>query len=216
LKLVVKSNASIAIRLATLGTAAACLLLTACADTLDACTKTTVSCSKTTNGNRRHSPAPTRKADSPRADAAARLAATAPLPAEKPAPTDTLFDSRRLEGTGTLPLYEIMTLVRQAPRLHDEVETALHALNKTPQEITCIGKRVGGRWRHLAGARVQPYTCRIGDQWLEISADLRITGSRGEGYQMDSDVAAENAKEIKETNPRWNWTNEKPPHWFLE
>src|SRR5204863_7950571 len=151
----------------------------------------------------------------PRADAARRNASTV-LPADNPAPTYTRFESRRLEDTGTLLLDEIMALVQQAPRLRDDVETALRALNKTPQEITCIGKRVSGRWRHLPGARVQPYTCKIGEQWLEISADLRITGSRGEGYQTDSDVAAQNAKEIKETNPRWNWSNEQPSSWFLE
>ena len=63
---------------------------------------------------------------------------------------------------------------------------------------------------------MQPYICRIGERWLEISADLRVNGARGESYVTVSDVAMKNAKAVKETNPRWTWTNTKPRDWFLE
>jgi hypothetical protein len=131
-------------------------------------------------------------------------------------PAGPLFDSRRLEGGGTMLLDDIMSLVRLSPRLLDEVQSALRDLNKTAQDITCIGKRIDGRWRHLAGARVQPYTCRFGARWLEISADLRILGRRGESYEAVSDAAMRNASSIKESNPRWGWTTTKPRDWFLE
>ena len=53
----------------------------------------------------------------------ARPPAKAPQPAPLP-PSDTLFDSRRIEGVGTLSLAEIMRLVQQNPRLRDEVDAA--------------------------------------------------------------------------------------------
>src|SRR5262245_35751037 len=56
-------------------------------------------------------------------------------------PSDTLFDSRRIEAVGTLQLDDIMPLVRQAPRLKDEVDSALRQANAKAQDIICIGRR---------------------------------------------------------------------------
>ena len=109
-----------------------------------------------------------------------------------------------------------MPLVRQAPRLKDEVGSALRQANAKAQDVICIGRRIDGSWKHLAGARVQPYVCKIGERWLEITAELRISGARGERYSTVSDIAAQNARTIKETNPRWNWTSIKPRDWLLE
>lgn len=139
----------------------------------------------------------------------------APAPPAPPPPADTLFDSRRIEGVGTLALAEIMRLVRQNQRLRDEVDAALREAAKSADEITCIGKRIGN-WKYLAGARVQPYTCKIGERWLEITADLRVSGAGGEHYSTVSDIAAQNATRVSETNPRWTWTDTKPSNWPLE
>jgi hypothetical protein len=151
--------------------------------------------------------------------AASRVAAARPLPKPPqpapPPPVDTLFDSRRVEGVGTLALAEIMPLVRQNPRLRDEVDTALRESGAAADTTTCIGKRVGN-WRYLAGARVQPYTCKIGARWLEITADVRVSGPGGEYYSTVSDIAAQNATRINESNPRWTWTDAKPSNWPLE
>jgi hypothetical protein len=133
-----------------------------------------------------------------------------------PAPSDRLFDSRRLEGTGTLLLGDIMNLVRQSSRLADEVTSALRDVKKQASEIVCIGKRMDGGWQYLAGARVQPYICKIGDRWLELGADPVVRGARGETYVALSEVARKNARSVKESNPRWTWTSEKPRAWFLE
>ena len=38
----------------------------------------------------------------------------------------------------------------------------------------------------------------------------------GEHYSTVSDLAAQNATTINETNPRWTWTTTKPRDWFLE
>jgi hypothetical protein len=127
-----------------------------------------------------------------------------------------LFDSSRLESTGSLLLEDIMKLIRQSPRLADEVNSALDEIKTTPQDIACIGRRMDGRWRYLAGARVQPYICRFGARWLEISADLRVYGRRGESYRTVSEIATTNARTIKESNPRWTWTSTRPREWLLE
>ena len=140
-------------------------------------------------------------------------AAPAPKP---PEPPTQIFDSSRLEGTGALLLADIMKLVRQSSRLADEVASALDETKVVSQDVVCIGRRMDGRWRYLAGARVQPYVCRIGNRWLELTAELRVLGRRGESYQTVSEVAAANARTISETNPRWNWTSERPREWLLE
>ena len=201
------SQAFVASRLTTLCVAAVGVLLSACAETVATKSKPAPS--------RQHAAA--RAPDSParRSAAAAPSAAKAPQP-EAAIPPDVLFDSRRIEGAGTLLLDDIMALVGQAPRLRDEVQAALQEINQMPKDITCIGKRIDGRWKYLAGARVQPYVCKIGTRWLELSADLHISGTRGEPYSTVSDIAAQNAKTIKETNPRWTWTTVKPSSWFLE
>lgn len=194
---------------AALCSAVAALLVSACADAYHSPARQV---SRSAKAQVTDSPS---KSVAGRQVAAARPPAKAPKPAPAP-PADTLFDSRRLEGTGTLLLDDIMRLVRQAPRLADEVAAALRETNKSPQDITCIGKRIGGDWHHLAGARVQPYVCKIGTRWLQISAELYVRGARGESYSTVNSIAKENAKDIKESNPRWTWTNEKPPEWFLE
>ena len=145
---------------------------------------------------------------------------SAPQPARKlkpeARPSDTLFDLRSIEAVGTLLLDDIMPLVRQAPRFKDEVGSALRQAKAKAQDVICIGRRIDGSWKHLAGARVQPYACKIGERWLEITAELRISGARGERYSTVSDIAAQNARTIKETNPRWTRTTIKPRDWLLE
>ncbi len=199
--------ASVVLRWATLGAVVVGLLVSACAESVAPRPKQVIY---------RHHASP-RSAAAPRRNVtgATRSAAKAPQ-VDNSASPGVIFDSRRLEGAGTLLLDEIMTLVRQAPRLRNEVESALREINKMPKDITCIGKRIDGRWKHLAGARVQPYVCKIGERWLEISAELRMSGVRGENYSTVSDIAAKNATTIKETNPRWTWATTKPREWFLE
>jgi hypothetical protein len=205
----VSSCVIIAARHAALLSAAAGLLLSGCAEIVYSPAKPSARGARVA-GVSYSKPRPARQVV-----AAARPPAKAPQPAAPP-PPDILFDSRRIEAVGTLLLEDIMPLVRQAPRLKDEVDTALGDAAKTVQDVTCIGRRIDGGWKHLAGARVQPYACKIGNRWLEISAELRISGASGEHYSTISELAAQNARSIKETNPRWTWTTAKPRDWFLE
>lgn len=203
------SNDSAAARRTALCCAVAALLLSACADTYHRPARQVSHSARKPVTHSAPKPAGIRET------AAARPPATAPQPAPPP-PSDTLFDSRRIEGVGTLLLEDVMPLVRQAPRLRDEVDAALREANKTAQDVICIGKRIDGSWKFLAGARVQPYACKIGERWLEITAELRVSGAGGEHYSTVSDIAAQNARTIKETSPRWTWTTTKPRDWFLE
>ena len=205
---VASSYGSAAVRRAALCSAVAGLLLSACADTHSAPARQVTRSVKATPSY--SAPRPSRNPEV----AAARPPAKAPQPVPLP-PSDTLFDSRRIEGVGTLTLAEIMRLVQQNPRLRDEVDTALREAGKKADETPCIGKRIGN-WKNLAGARVQPYTCKIGDRWLRIAAELRISGAAGEHYSTVSDLAAQNATKIDESNPRWTWTTTKPSDWPLE
>jgi hypothetical protein len=206
---VASSKGSAAMRRATLCSAVAGLLLSACADTYHSPAKQVTRSANVSASNS----AP--RSSGNREVAAARPPAKAPQPTPA-VPSDTLFDSRRIEGVGTLLLDDIMPLVRQAPRLRDEVDAALREANTKAQDVICIGRRIDGGWKHLAGARVQPYACKIGARWVEITAELRISGAGGEHYSTVNDIAAQNARTIKETNPRWTWTTTKPREWFLE
>lgn len=208
---VVCAYVSVAARRAALSSAIAGLLLSGCAEVVHSPAKQSARGARVA-GVSYSQPRPARDVE---VVAAARPPAKAPQPAAPP-PPDILFDSRRIEAVGTLLIEDIMPLIRQAPRLKDEVDAALRESDKKAQEITCIGRRIDGSWKHLAGARVQPYACKIGERWLEITAELRISGASGEHYSTVSDLAAQNAKSIKETNPRWTWTTTKPRDWFLE
>jgi hypothetical protein len=140
-----------------------------------------------------------------------------PGPPARSKPADgSTFDTRQFESVGTMLLADIGRLVRRSPILAGEVKAALRELKKTPNDITCIGRRIDGGWRYLAGARVQPYACQIGKRWLEIQAELRILGRRGEIYTRAGRAAMKNARIIREVRPRWNWTDQRPQDWILD
>jgi hypothetical protein len=139
-----------------------------------------------------------------------------PLGSAEPARPPRVFDTRQIEGGGTLLLKDIMALVRQSPLLASEVAAALKKLGRTPADTPCVGKHLDGRWRHLAGARVEPYVCRIGERWLEIRADLEVRGRRGETYVTASDITRRNARSVRESNPRWTWRTTRPADWILD
>ena len=104
------SYAFVASRWTTLCVAAVAVLLSACADTVATKSKPAAS--------RQHAAARAPDAPARRPAAATPSAAKAPQP-EAAIPSDVLFDSRRIEGAGTLLLGDIMPLVGQAPRLRD-------------------------------------------------------------------------------------------------
>jgi hypothetical protein len=120
------------------------------------------------------------------------------------------FDTSQLGQGGSLGLDDRMPLIAKTPKLKGEVDAALAKLGKKPEDIRCDGMRFPGRWKHLGGERVSPYTCDFGEQWLRIRADVRLTGNRGKVYEKITPDAMRNARNVSETNLTWKWTKEDP------
>jgi len=60
---------------------------------------------------------------------------------------------------GSLPLSDILPLIQQSEALEEEVNTALQNAGTTPEEITCVGARLGRHFGPLGAARVAPFDC---------------------------------------------------------
>ena len=112
-------------------------------------------------------------------------------------------------GRGTLLLEDIVGFVGQSPKLMNEIEVAMPK-DQTLATVTCVGQRISGEWEGLPGARVAPYSCHIGNRWLNIMGELRLYGSRGEFYEVNDVAAIKNAKYISETSPTWTWSDKAP------
>jgi hypothetical protein len=115
------------------------------------------------------------------------------------------FDSRELGQYGSLPLSDLMTLIRNTPKLNNEITEALLKLEKKPDEIICGGKRFARTWDHLGGRRVAPYDCGFGNQTLEIEANVRLTAKDGREFKTITPESLKDAEFVSETDMTWNW-----------
>jgi hypothetical protein len=131
---------------------------------------------------------------------AATLAASGPARA---------FDMSKL-GYGSLFVGDFMPLINASPKLKTEVQAALAAAKKKPDEQLCEAPRFPGPWENLHGEHVAPFTCNIGGKWLQINATIRVTGPKGEVFETESAAAMKRASKISQTNPTWTWTDEDP------
>jgi hypothetical protein len=121
------------------------------------------------------------------------------------------FDTAGLGQGGSVVMTDIMPLIEQSPPLKREVTEAAAKIGKKPDDVVCGGMRFSGRWTHLGGYRVSPYICMFGDdRFLEIRADVRITGRNGKAFDKVTPDAMKNASRIHETRPTWRWLNEDP------
>jgi len=116
------------------------------------------------------------------------------------------FDSEHLGQVGSIYLDDLWPLIEQTPKLKREFEEALSKSDKTHD--ICWGQRFPGAWEHLAGERVAPYHCEIGDQVLEIKAKVRLMGKNGKVYEKITPEAMRNAINISQTNLTWEWMTE--------
>ena len=133
-------------------------------------------------------------------------AARPPAKAPQPAPPAALRHALRLaphRGRGDADCSTTSCgSCSKTPRLRDEVDAALREAGKKAHgHHRASASGIDGNWKHLAGARVQPYTCKIGERWLEITAELRISGAAGEHYSTVSDIAAQNATNDRRDQP---------------
>jgi len=119
------------------------------------------------------------------------------------------FDSGKLTGSGSLLLDDLMPLVEKTPKLKSEIIEAISKIGKKNEKIKCLAQRFNGLWQHLAGERVAPYSCQIGDQVLKIEATVRLTGKNGKAFEKITKEAMQNAQNISETELRWKWTRDE-------
>jgi hypothetical protein len=119
------------------------------------------------------------------------------------------FDVNKL-GYGSLFLGDIAPLVKATPKLAQEAQAALAAANKKADEQMCESPRFPGPWQHLHGEHVAPFVCQIGAKWLQINATVRVTGPKGEAFEIESVRALRLADKITQSNVTWAWTDTDP------
>lgn len=120
------------------------------------------------------------------------------------------FDTSKLGQVGSLPLADMQTLIAKSPKLKQEVDDAVAKLGKKPDEIMCNGMRFPGAWKELGGLRVAPYSCPFGDKWLQVRAQVKITGKRGKVYARADKEAMRRAENVRETGLAWTWSDKEP------
>src|SRR5262249_13332809 len=80
------------------------------------------------------------------------------------------FDTSKLGQWGSLPLEDLASVIAKSARLQQEISQVLSEGNKKQEDVTCLGMRFPGQWKHLGGLRVSPYACDFGAMWLQIRA----------------------------------------------
>src|SRR5215813_11677061 len=109
------------------------------------------------------------------------------------------FDTSKLGQWGSLPLEDLASVIAKSARLQEEISEVLSEGNKKQEDVTCVGMRFPGQWKHLGGLRVSPYACDFGAMWLQIRATVRITDRRGQSFETITDKAMSNATNVSET-----------------
>jgi hypothetical protein len=120
------------------------------------------------------------------------------------------LDTTQLGQFGSLGLDEMMPLIDKS-QLRREVTDAVAKTKVKADEIRCDGMRFPGQWRNLGGERTTPYVCKIGDEWLEVRATVRVTGRGGKSFERITPEAMKSGTTVTETNPTWKWTDREPP-----
>ena len=121
------------------------------------------------------------------------------------------FDTSKLGQWGSLGLDDLTQVIAKSARLQQEISEVLSEGNKKQDDVTCVGMRFPGQWKHLGGLRVSPYACDFGAMWLQILATVRITDRRGQAFETITAKAMNNATNVSETNLTWKWTTECSP-----
>ncbi|BAZ39089.1 hypothetical protein NIES4101_50410 [Calothrix sp. NIES-4101] len=82
-----------------------------------------------------------------------------------------LASSTALAG-GSLPLSDLIEpVINQSDKLKKEVNHALSVTGKKPEQIICIGVRLGKQYAALSAARVAPFSCQFAEnKYLTIKA----------------------------------------------
>ena len=121
------------------------------------------------------------------------------------------FDTEKLGQLGSLTPEEKQAVFAKSPALEREVVAEMSKRGKTLRDIPCDGMRFPGAWRELGGLRVSPYVCQFGDdRWLQVRTKVVVTGKGGKVYPRITPEAMRRAKQVRETDPTWTWSDKNP------
>jgi hypothetical protein len=67
------------------------------------------------------------------------------------------FDTSKLGQWGSLGLDDLTPVIAKSARLQQEISEVLSEGNKKQEDVTCVGMRFPGQWKHLGGLRVRCY-----------------------------------------------------------
>src|SRR5262249_35765762 len=66
------------------------------------------------------------------------------------------FDTSKLGQWGSLPLEDLASVIAKSARLQEEISQVLSEGNKKQEDVTCLGMRFPGQWKHLGGSGYHP------------------------------------------------------------
>ncbi len=118
----------------------------------------------------------------------------------------TAFVAAPASAGGSLGLDEVLTAVRNAPKLVAEIQAELDKNGLKPTGVVCSAARHGNQWTYLGGGRAAPYECEIGKRTVQIEADRVYFDARGKLLGDLEKADPRRAKTFKEDNFRWTWT----------
>jgi hypothetical protein len=111
---------------------------------------------------------------------------------------------------GSSSLAEWQSLIEQSEQLREEVAIALRGVSRAPEDVFCVGARIGHPIESLSGFRIAPVTCRFGNWMLELDADnlaVQTDGTVRPVEQLLNLPMAERARftTLRFRLQRWRW-----------
>ena len=111
---------------------------------------------------------------------------------------------------GSSSLAEWQSLIEQSEKLREEVAIALRVVSRAPEEVFCVGARIGHPIESLSGFRITPVTCRFGNWMLDLEADnlaVQTDGTVLPVEQLLDRPVAERARftTVRFRLQRWRW-----------
>ena len=110
-----------------------------------------------------------------------------------------------ITGGGSLPLADVLDVVKPYPNLVVQVRLQLVRANVSRDKVVCSGRRLGNDWPVLGGARVAPYECPIGKRTLMITATQTYFDRNGHKLRTSDPELPRKAAKVKESGVTWRW-----------
>ena len=108
-------------------------------------------------------------------------------------------------GGGSLPLTDVLEVVKPYPNLVVQVRLQLVRANVSRDKVVCSGRRFGNDWPALGGARIAPYECPIGKRTLVVTAGQTFYDRNGHKLRPTDPELPRKAAKVKESGVAWRW-----------